>query len=143
MMREVPINYVMVLVAAVVNMGIGFLWYSPVLFIKPWMKLTGLTEEKMRKGDGMKDMPKIMITSFITALIMAYCLRYSVVYGGAYTGLSGVPLGMMTGFFMWLGFMMPVQLSSVLFERQPFKLFLIHTGQQLVSVLAMGIVLAL
>lgn len=141
MMREVPINYVMVLVAAIVNMAIGFLWYSPVLFIKPWMKLMGFSKDKMDK-DGMKNFPKILATSFVTALIMAYCLRYSVVYGGAYTGLSGVPLGLMTGFFTWLGFMMPVQLTSVLYERQPFKLFLIHTGQQLVTVLAMGVVLS-
>lgn len=105
------------------------------------MKLTGLTKEKMEKG--MNDFPKIMTVSFITALIMAYCLRYSVVYGGAYTGLSGVPLGMMTGFFTWLGFIMPVQLTHVLFEKQPFKLFLIHTGYQLTAFLSMAVVLSL
>lgn len=141
MMREVPINYVMILVSGVVYMAIGLVWYSTFLFEKQWMKLSGMTKEKMEKGK--KDLPKTMITSFITALIMAYCLRYSVVYGGAYTGLSGVPLGLMTGFFTWLGFMMPVQLMDVLFEKRPFPLFLINTGYQLVVVLAMGVVLSL
>ena len=140
-MREVPINYLMVFIAGVVNMIIGFLWYSPVLFAKPWMKLSGLTKEQLKKDQ--KNMPRTMGLSFIAALIMAYCLRYSVVYGGAYTGLSGIPLGLMTGFFTWLGFIMPVQSTHVLFEKQPFKLFLIHTGYQLVAVLAMGAVLAL
>lgn len=140
-MREVPINYLMILVAGIVNMAIGFLWYSPMLFEKPWMKLTGLTREKMKSS--MKDLPKIMITSFIASLVMAFCLRHSVVYGGAYNGVSGVPLGLMTGFFTWLGFIMPVQLTNVLFERLPFKLFLIHTGYHLVAILAMGIVLSL
>lgn len=131
----------MVLLAGVVYMAIGFLWYSSFLFEKQWMKLTGLTKEKMEKNK--KSLPRTMITSFISSLVMAYCLRYSVVYGGAYTGLAGVPLGLMTGFFTWLGFMMPVQLMDVLFEKRPVQLFLINTGYQLVVVLAMGIVLSL
>lgn len=138
-MREVPINFLAIILAGISNMAVGFVWYSEALFGKQWMKLTGLTKEKLEKGQ--KDMPKIMITSFIAALIMAYCLKHSAVYGGAYNGTTGASLGLMTGFFTWLGFMMPVQLTNVLFERQPFKLFLIHTGYQLVAILLMGVIL--
>ena len=139
-MREVPINFLAVILAGVVNMAIGFMWYSEALFGKQWMKLSGLTKEKMEKGK--KDLPKIMLTSFVATLVMAYCLRYSVVYGGEYHGTTGVQLGVMTGFFTWLGFIMPVQLTHVLYEKQPLKLFYIHTGYQLVAVIAMAIVLA-
>ena len=33
------INYIAVLVSAVIGMAIGALWYSPLLFGKIWMKL--------------------------------------------------------------------------------------------------------
>lgn len=43
------INYLAVLVAAVLNMAIGALWYSPVLFAKPWMKAIGKSMKDMGK----------------------------------------------------------------------------------------------
>lgn len=140
-MQEVSINFLAVLLAGLSNMVVGFVWYSPMLFEKPWMKLAGLTKEKIESSK--KDMPKIMLTSLGAALLMSYCLRYSIVYGGSYNNISGVGLGLMTGFFSWLGFIMPVQLMNVLFERQPFKLFLIHTGYHLVAILAMGMILSI
>ena len=38
----VHVNYLAVLVAAVVVFILGWLWYSPLLFYKPWMRLRGL-----------------------------------------------------------------------------------------------------
>ncbi len=33
------VNLLALLAATLANMGLGFLWYSPVMFAKPWMKL--------------------------------------------------------------------------------------------------------
>lgn len=38
----VPVNYLAILVAAVLSMVLGFLWYGP-LFGKEWTKLMGVT----------------------------------------------------------------------------------------------------
>ena len=38
----VHVNYWAVLVAAVAVVGLGWLWYSPLLFFKPWMRLRGM-----------------------------------------------------------------------------------------------------
>jgi hypothetical protein len=46
----VPINYLAVLVAALVPMIIGFAWYSPALFAKKWMAILGKTEEEIKKS---------------------------------------------------------------------------------------------
>ena len=35
------INFWAVLVSAIATMVIGFLWYSPILFANPWMRLMG------------------------------------------------------------------------------------------------------
>ena len=49
---------------------------------------------------------------------------------------------MKVGFAVWLGFVTTVQLTSVLFAKQPLKLYLINTGYQLVCYLVMGAILA-
>jgi hypothetical protein len=35
------INYLAVLVAGLAFVALGFLWYSPILFAKPWSKMMG------------------------------------------------------------------------------------------------------
>ncbi|RYE46088.1 MAG: DUF1761 family protein [Hyphomicrobiales bacterium] len=36
-----PINWLAVLVAAIIRMAVGFAWYSPPLLLKPWQALRG------------------------------------------------------------------------------------------------------
>jgi uncharacterized membrane protein YjfL (UPF0719 family) len=36
------VNYIAVLVAAIVVFVLGWLWYSPLLFYKPWMRARGM-----------------------------------------------------------------------------------------------------
>ncbi len=38
----VHVNYLAILVAAVGVFVLGWLWYSPLLFFKPWMRLRGM-----------------------------------------------------------------------------------------------------
>lgn len=52
-------------------------------------------------------------------------------------------IGITSAFWMWLGFIMPVQATDVLFSKKPFKLFAINTCYQLASLLGMGIVIGL
>ncbi len=48
-MIQVPINYLAVVVAAIANMVLGFLWYGS-LFGKQWIKLSGFTAEAMNEA---------------------------------------------------------------------------------------------
>ena len=139
-MSVVPINVFAILAGGVVNMVIGFLWYSPALFGKAWMKLSGISMKDMEGAK--KEMPKLYGTSFVLSLVTAFVLQHASVFAGAYLGTTGVALGLMTGFFNWLGFVMPVQATNWLFAKQPFKLFVLHTGYQLAALLAMGVVLS-
>ena len=63
------INFLAVLVAALVGFVVGFPWYGPV-FGKAWMAETGITEEQAAKGN----MPLIFGCSFVFQLIMSFCL---------------------------------------------------------------------
>ena len=44
------INFIAVLIAAVVPMVMGFIWYNPKVFGTIWMKETVLTQEEIQKG---------------------------------------------------------------------------------------------
>jgi hypothetical protein len=138
-MNVMGIDLWAVLVAAFSTMLVGFLWYSPLLFARPWMVLMGYDPEdkeklkEMRKGAG-----KMYGLSFLASLVSAAVLAKIV----AITTVNSALYGMKIGFAVWLGFVTTVQFTSVLFAKQPVKLYLINTGYQLVCYLVMGGILA-
>ncbi|MBI4097126.1 MAG: DUF1761 domain-containing protein [Candidatus Levybacteria bacterium] len=138
---NIPVNYVAVLLAAVAAMVVGFVWYSPMLFGKQWMRLMGLTQEKMKEAQ--KEMMKTYAVSFVLALLTAYVLTHVMAMSENFFHYSRLATGLSSAFWMWLGFIMPVQATDVLFGGKKWSLFGINTGYQLVAVLAMGIVLGL
>ena len=138
-MEFMGVNLWSVLAAAVSTMILGFLWYSPLLFAKPWTLAMGYDPndkakmEEMRKGAG-----KLYGITFIASLISAFVLGKII----EITTVNSVPYGMKIGFGVWLGFVTTVQLTSTLFKKRPIKLYLIDTGYQLVCYLVMGAILA-
>lgn len=138
---NVEVNYLAVLLAGVATMVVGFLWYGPMLFAKPWMKLMGHTEKSLEKE---KDaMGKTYTISFLLALVTAYVLSHVMTFSENYFHYPQLMTGLTSAFWMWLGFVMPVQATDVLFGGKKWKLFAINTGYQLASLLAMGVVLGL
>jgi uncharacterized SAM-binding protein YcdF (DUF218 family) len=138
-MYVMGINLWSVLVAAIATMGVGFLWYSPLLFARPWMVLMGYDpEDKAKLSEMQKGAGKMYALSFVASLVSALVLAKII----AITTVSSALYGMKVGFAVWLGFVTTVQLTSVLFAKQPVKLYLINTGYQLVCYLAMGAILA-
>ena len=139
----VDINYWAVLVSAVASMVVGFIWYGP-LFGKVWSQLMGwgeMTPEKMAEMQK-KAMPKYAIT-FLGALVMGFVLSHALVFASTYLNESGVSAGLQTGFWNWLGFIVPISLGSVLWDGKPWKLWFINAGYYLVGLLLMGVILAL
>jgi hypothetical protein len=132
-MREFPINYLALLVAVVARMVLGALWYSPLLFVGPWMETVGRTEAEVRAG-----LPKALVSDALGSFIMAFVLVHAVHYAGAHTAI----LGAAVGFFNWLGFVAVVTINSVVHEGRPFRHFLINNGYQLISLLLMGAIVA-
>ena|SRR5688572_25215766 len=138
---NIEVNYVAVLVAGIVTMIVGFLWYGPMLFGNVWMKLMGHTKESIEKEK--TNMGKTYGTSFVLALVTAYVLSHVMNLSQNFYHYEAVMTGVSSAFWMWLGFIMPVQATDVLFGNKKMKLFAINTGYQLASVLAMGVVLGL
>lgn len=128
-----------VVVAAVACMILGFLWYSPLLFAKPWMVLMGYDPNDKAKLDELrKSAGKTYTLAFVASLISAFVLSKII----AVTTVNTAFYGMKVAFAVWLGFVTTVQLTAALFGKQPSKLYLINTGYQLVCYLVMGAILA-
>jgi hypothetical protein len=131
------VNLLAVLISGVVYMIIGTFWYSPVLFAKPWMKELGLTKDKMNKNKD-KMMP-LMGASFISSLVTAYILGWIL----NMLNIQTIDGAVQVAFLLWVGFTGVVSLSTYLFEGRSTKLFLINYGYHLVTMLAMGVIMAM
>lgn len=132
-MQEFQINWLAVVVAGIVRMLIGTLWYSPVGLLKQWLQLQNMTQEEMKPG-----IPKAIAVDVIGSLIMAFVLVHAVHYAAVTTALQGA----VVGFFNWLGFVAVVTLAMNVYERKPFALFVINNGFQVIALVIMGAILA-
>lgn len=126
------INLLAVLIAACIQMGVGYFWYGP-LFGKRWMALSGNSMESAQK-----DMGKTYGLMFVASLLTAYVLAHFVAFAGA----TSVAEGATTGFWAWLGFVATTMFTGVLFDRKPLSLYTINVGYHLVSLALMGALIA-
>ena len=122
------INYLAVLVAWIVHIVMGLIWFRPELFGKEWSKLTGkeLTPAK-----------KWLVPGLIGHLLMIFVLVILIKLTNANTGLSG----MLIGLLMWIGCVVPMESGELVWEKIPFRLFLLRTGNQLAGMAVSGFIL--
>jgi len=131
------VNLLAVLVAAIVSMMIGSMWYSPLLFGKIWMKLSGVSFPKSKKKQ-----QQMMLTAYglglLSSLVTAYFLAHFISVMDADSAGAGAQIA----FWAWLGFVLTTQFGAVIWEQRSYKLLLIGGSNMLVSFLAMGVILA-
>jgi hypothetical protein len=127
------LNFVAMLVCAVIVWMIGALWYSPVLFAKPWAAIIGRPMGEKPKGVYVG-----MIGSLIGDILLCFVLAHVILWSGAEGWLSGAHIGVL----VWMGFMAAVQYPQSVYEGRPLRYFLINAGYWLVSLAAVGAVLA-
>ncbi len=138
-MYYISVNYFAVIVAAIVNMVVGFLWFGPI-FGKQWVKMMGWTPEQIKEAQK-KGMTKSYIIAIIGSLLTAWVIAELTVTLGSYLGLSGVMAGLKAGFIGWIGFVVPVGLSTVAWEGKSWNLWLLNVGYYLVALLLMGAII--
>ena len=125
------VSWVAIVIAAILNMVINFVWYSRWLFGKQWCKLAKMKE------DDMKDCRGAIAWSIVISLLTAYFLSWFEFH----VGVTTVQDGLFVGFCVWLGFIATTQSSAVVWCKKPFNLYLIETGNRLLAFLVMGGVL--
>ena len=128
-------NYWAVLLAAIVAFGFGGLWYR--LLARPWMAAHGFTAEQIRAHHGKGAAPLPLIVSFFADLIMAWTLAGVVGHLGPVTLANGV----ISAFFLWLGFVITSLAVNNMFGLRKPLLILIDGGHWLGALLLMGAII--
>ncbi len=123
------INWLAVVVAALVAFIIGGVWYGP-LFGKAWMRLTGLTKDT----PGQNPMALTFGLSAVLNLVIAISLAM-------FIGGGDLAFGTFAGLMAGLTFVAMAFGVVYLFESRPLKLWLINAGYQVVVFTAMGAIL--
>ena len=136
MIGDIEVNYLVILVSAIISFIIGALWYS-LLFGKSWTKLMGFSAKDIEKTKK-KSMAKTYLIGFVAQLILAYVLANFVIYADAKTFSEGIQVG----FFIWLGFVATISLGMILWEKKSIKLYLINTGYWLISLIIQSMILS-
>ena len=134
-MPQLDVNWLAIIVAAVVAFAIGALWYSPTLFGRQWMAAHGHTPEKLAAMRS--SMAKTYTFSFITYLIMAMVIALLMGLTGGTTMIQGIVLAVLA----WLGFGFTIGLNTNLYSDKPAAAFMIDAGYQLVHVIVMGAII--
>ena len=127
-MQHVDINYVAVVVAAIVPMALGALWYSPALFARPWMRAVGRTEEELTGAQ------LGYLISAVGAVLMSYALARIV----RWAEVDDLWNGALVGLLVWLGFVASVLAVTTYFGGRPRQLWFINAGYQLVALVLVG-----
>ncbi len=131
----IHINYLAVLVAAIVAFGLGALWYSPLLFAKRWVAAHGYSPEQVKEMQATAG-PAYGV-SFACFLVMAWVLSAFV----SLTGAGGAMNGMKIGALAWLGFAFTIGLTANVYSNKRLATFIIDGGYQLLYLLIMGAIL--
>ena len=124
------LNIWAILVAGVVNMAKGALWYSRPLFGNQWMAYLGFKEDEPNNS------PWIFVIVFLLGLIIAVLMAMFL------QGASGWLDGLIYGAVIGLGFVIPTILTHYIMEGRKRGFMLIIAGHELLLFLAFGAILA-
>lgn len=134
------LNFTLISIAIIVQFILGAVWYGP-LFGKTWMRIMGGDKctpkeiKAMQKAMGPFYLIQIVLTA-ISTIILSIFIDISLEYS--------VP---MTAFILWLGFIVPTQISGVIWgsTKKEFwlKQILILAGCQFVSIMLAAWILSM
>ncbi|MFX1591719.1 MAG: DUF1761 domain-containing protein [Promethearchaeota archaeon] len=127
------INWLAVIVVAIIYFAIVFFWYFPKAFGNLWLKLVG--KESEPKSKIIRDTIIMIPTSFITVLFIEIMMDL--------TGMNDFASALLLNLLLWIGFVGIIGINQNNFNDRGIKLFLIEYGVYLVGFLVSGLILAI
>jgi hypothetical protein len=130
-----PSSWLAFVVALVLTQVLGFLWYSNLLFAKPWMKAIGKTEKQIRA----QSTPTVYIYSVVGAGIMLLILSNVLRWAGIVDPLPAIGVALA----IWLGFVATSSAMNTAFENRGWPLWAIDNGYHVVNAVLSALILTL
>ncbi|HEU4677577.1 MAG TPA: DUF1761 domain-containing protein [Candidatus Paceibacterota bacterium] len=124
------LNEVAVIVAAIVSVAVGSIWYSPLLFGASWLRAARLSveEENMTSKEASLLALKGVVVEFVFFYALALLLLASEAGGMSFAGYIGVMAALLLSFLIGI----------TVWERKPLSYVLVNGGYTVVA-LAVGL----
>jgi hypothetical protein len=132
-------NPLAIVVAAIAGWLVGAVWYG--LLSKQWIAAQGKTMEEFKAGQAaLKGSPAAylpFVLSFVADVVMAWMLSGLLGHIGALSVRGGI----ISGAFVWFGFIFTTMLVNNAFQSRTYTLTAIDGGHWLAVLLVMGAIL--
>ena len=125
------VNWIAVGLCAFGSLALGGIWYSPMLFAKPWQQAAGLSDDELKGGNMGKIFGLTFVLSFIAAAVFAMFLGKNFGLGPA--AAAGFSAGL-----CWVAASYGI---NYLFEHRPLKLWLINGGYHTLQFTMFGLII--
>lgn len=125
------LNWWAIIVAAVSAFLAGWVWFSPMLFGNPWMKVSGMSPEKVKNAN----MGKTFGGAFFLTLLAS--INLGMFLGPQSTLAFGIAAGAAAG----IGWIAPAIGVVYLFEQRPLAQWFINAGYWVVTFVIMGAII--
>jgi hypothetical protein len=121
-------NLFAIFIAWLIHIVSGLLWFQPRLFGKEWSKLTGKDLNPSKKW---------IVPGLVGHLAMVFALIIIIKLANIGNGLGGLLVGLLC----WIGFIVPLETGELIWEKIPFRLFLLRIGNQFIGMSISGLIL--
>lgn len=132
MIEFASINVLGIGAAVIAAWAVAGLWYSPLLFIRPWAEMSDVDGAKFAAA-----LPRAIAVDLVSFAVMALVLDQVLRAFGAVTIVSAI----LCTILLWLGFVAVALIHSVTYEHRPLRYYAINAGYRLVSMTAMSVML--
>src|SRR5262245_62482118 len=134
-------NYLAIVIAAVAGRLVGAVWYQ--LFARHWVAALGTAMEAFKqKQAALKGTPKAwlpFVLALVADLVMAWMLAG--VLGHLGPGQVTLRNGVISGAFLWFGFVLTTMAVNNAFAGRTYKLTAIDAGHRLAVLVVMGAII--
>ncbi len=127
-------NLLAIVIAALIPMFLGFIYYHPKVFGKVWMDSLGFKEEDLKKGN----MGVIMGISLLMSTMLSFFILVNVDGPGQEGQFDNFRHGVFHGVLIGLMVAMPVLVTNGLFERKNLKNLAINALYWIITIGLMG-----
>lgn len=121
---------IFVTLGTLLNMLLGAIWYSPLLFGKYWMKLMNIKKQEF---------DAVGLTYFFT-FCASICVSLAVYYIFLQFSLSSGKEIFMLSWSLWLAFCAATLLPQNLYEDRDLRLYFLYSGYQLGTFTLYGLI---
>lgn len=135
---DVEVNYLAVFLAAASSMAVGAVWYAKGVFGATWAKLAKVDMDRKVSA---AEMTKLMGVTFLLSLLTAYVLAHVSFLSNSFFQNSFFNDAVNTAFWLWLGLVMTRIVTHNLFDQRPSKLTWLAVGNELVTIMLMGVII--